>query len=200
MSTTTRERLRRKATKAGRKVTEEDRREAAAREARRRWEEIRAAVSARAEDLAEAAEEQWEHARDVAAPRVDHLRKRAAEVFDTDLDRIRGEVGDVVGDVRRAVVGLGVDVKDASRAEADRIIRAIHETAEEAREAERRRRVRALVGWTAFGMVAGAVLALQLGPKRDRDEPDAMLPDEVPGAVDGDPVDVAEDEGPVSPS
>jgi hypothetical protein len=169
MSVTT---LRKKARKAARKATSEvraedrtveDRVEAAAAEARRRFEEVRAAIAARAEDLAEAAEDQWEHARDAAAPKVKELRKRAADVWDHD-----------VADLRRSVIGLGVDVRDASRAEADRVIRAIQESAEQARlevrEAERRRRVRALVGWTAFGMVAGAILALQFGPRSRADE------------------------------
>ncbi len=176
MSTRTIDRVKKKA----RNLTEEDRREAAAKEARRRWEEVRSTIASTADHVSDVAEEQWGHARDAASPTVKRIRQKAADVIETDLDWLRHELSDVSGEVGRNLLSLGSDVKDASRAEANRIIAAIHDNAEKAREEERKRRVRALVGWTAFGMVAGAVLAIQFGPKQTEVEVTA-----VEGPVEG---------------
>jgi hypothetical protein len=135
-------------------------REAAVDDTRRRLAEIRAAVASRAEDLADQAEERWEDAREAAAPRV--------------------------ADLRRLVAGIGVDVRDVSRAEADRVIEAVRRSAAESRaevvEADRRRGGRAAVGWTAVGLVAGYLLASRVGP---RPAPPAATPRPDDGRADG---------------
>lgn len=57
-------------------------------------------------------------------------------------------------------------MRDASRVEADRIIQAVHDQAEEARAEERKRRARAVLGFTVFGMLAGALLYRELDQRR----------------------------------
>ncbi|MGI9016910.1 MAG: hypothetical protein ACR2HR_07380 [Euzebya sp.] len=164
-------------------ITDEERREAAAKEARRRWEEARAVLTDRADALGDAAEEHWGHARQAARPQVKKLRKKAKKArkmldADFDLDRFRSELSSVGSQLGHGLTSLSVDLRDAGAAEADRIIQAVHASAEEVRlktvEQERKQRVRALVGWTIFGMVAGAVLATQFGPKQ-ADEPADLL-------------------------
>ncbi len=167
-------------------LADEDRREAAAKEARRRFHEMKASLASTADHVSDVAEEQWEQARDAAGPTVKRMRKRAVDVIDNDLEWLRGELSDVSGQVGRGLITLGTDVKDASRVQTDRILQAIHDNAEQAREEERRKRVRALIGWTAFGMVAGAVLALQFGPKSDEDQPVESEPTEPESTEDGD--------------
>lgn len=179
-------------------IADDDRREAASAEARKRWEEMRTVLAERADTLSDAAEEQWEHARDSAKPQVKRLKRRAADARDAvdnalDPERLRDELSGLSSQLGRNLAGLGIDLKDATRTEADRIIGAIQDAADEAREQERKRRVRALIGWTAFGMVAGAVLAMQFGPKgRDDDSVDASSGSEesaVAGEPDPEPVD-----------
>ncbi len=159
-------------------ITDEASRDAAAAEARRRWEEMRSTLVDRAEVLSDAAEDQWDQARHAARPKVKRLRKKASKAIDAveetlDGDRLRAEAAEVSAQLRRNLAGLGLDLRDAAKTEADRIIRAVQDAAEEQREAERKRRVRALVGWTLFGMAAGAILAVQFGPTRGEEAVDA---------------------------
>lgn len=169
MSTSTLDRVTRKARNKARDIAEEDRRDVAAREARKRWEEIRNSLSSTAEQWADVAEGQWEQARDAAAPKVGQMKRRASEFIESDLEWLRDEVSDLATDLRGSAAKLSADVRTSSKAEADRIIKAVQRSVDEAREEDRRRRVRALVGWTAFGMAAGAFLALKFGPK-EQDE------------------------------
>jgi hypothetical protein len=146
-------------------------------EAARRWHELRSTVEDRAEtwlDVAGDRAETWldaagdhvEHARDAAAPQVKRGYKKAVKAIDPVADRLRDEIDELSSAARDQVVRLAVDVKDATRGEADRIIEEIHRSAEEARAEERSGRVKALVGWTVFGMIAGALLAREIESRR----------------------------------
>lgn len=117
------------------------------------------------EIVSESAKEQAERAR----PHLKRWREQAADAAKQtaeDLRRLGSEAREASADVTEDLMSLGIDMKDAGRREADRVIAAIEASAEQARaeaeEREHRRRVRALVGWTAFGMVAGAVLTWRL--------------------------------------
>lgn len=118
----------------------------------------------RAEEAGEQAADAIRRARTQAEPKVKDLRDRAkARLDDVDTDRLRAEAKRASSDLGHQLVRLGVEVGDATRHEAERLVDAVRESAEEARQekakAARDRRVRALVGWTLFGVVAGAVLA-----------------------------------------
>ncbi|CAN5404216.1 hypothetical protein BH23ACT9_BH23ACT9_13800 [soil metagenome] len=134
----------------------------ARKEARKTWDTVRATVEDRTETLLDAAGDQFDTARDAATPQVKRMHKKAVKAIDPVADKVRSEFADVSSVAARQVARLATDVRDATRGEADRIIEAIHDSAEEARAEERRGRVRALIGWTLFGMVAGAVLARQM--------------------------------------
>lgn len=152
--------------------------ELAAEEARRRWETVRAAVAAQADSLADTAGEQLREARKATEPQVKKVRNRALELADPVAERIRDEVADVSADLSPQVARILLDIKEATRDEAERVMRTLHESAEQAREEarteERRGRVWALLGWTLFGMAAGALLASEYG-KRQR--ADVALPE-----------------------
>lgn len=167
-------------------ITSDSKREAAAKEARRKWEHAREALTDRADALSDAAEDQWEHARDAAGPKVKQLRKKADDLLDTDFDfdfhKMKAEVATAANRMGDNLITLGTDLRDASSAEADRVIQAIQDSADEVRlqteERERKRRIRALIGWTLFGMAAGAVLAMQFGPKNEDVNPVAEIDDD----------------------
>lgn len=180
MSATVIDRLRRRA-----KPTKRD---VAALEARRAWEVVRTGVTERADTFADLAGDQLadvresaahqladarkvtgkqlKEARKAAAPRVGQLRDRAVDLIDPVADRMREELTDLTATAGRELSRLALDVRDASRTEADRIIQAFHASAEDARVEERRGRVRALIGWAAFGLVAGALLARELEQRK----------------------------------
>ena len=138
-------------------IAEDKRVEAAAKEVRRRWSDARERITDVADVVATKATEAAEE-----LPSLDHVQTRVADV------------GGVLG---ANLVRLSTDLADASRGEADRVIRAVQDEAERTRlettEAERKSRVRALVGWTVFGVVAGYVLANTLGGKEQPEEEDA---------------------------
>lgn len=124
------------------------------------------------EIVSESAREQAERAR----PHLKRWREQAAEAAQQtaeDLRRLRSEAREASADVTQDLMSLGIDVKDAGRREADRVIAAIEASAEQARaeaeEREHRRRVRALIGWTVFGMVAGAALTWRFTASDDDD-------------------------------
>jgi signal transduction histidine kinase len=189
--------------------------ETAAEEARRRWEILRAQAAERTEDLLDAAGDQLEHAREVTAPRVRDARERAVKAATPVAERLREQAVDTSARLRqeateasarasRELARIVTDVRDASRVEADRIIQAIHDQAEEARAEERKRRARAVLGFTVFGMLAGALLYRELDQRRaaqsDQDqghEQAEALPvtasPMTPPAVDADPDAVAAD-------
>lgn len=179
-----------------RRFAADRRREAAIRDAQRRVEDMRDVLADRADTLGEVAEERLEQARDATAPKVEQLRRKAADALDTDinLDRIRAELADASAQVGQNLVKVGLDLKAATKDEADRIITTLHESAEEARRQERRKRVRALVGWTVFGMAAGAVLAWRFGPNSDDPTPEEA--DAILHTITDDPASQPEEEQP----
>lgn len=128
--------------------------------------DARKAAAPRLADARKATAHQLADARDAAAPQVRHLRDRAASVIDPVAEKVREELSDLTANAGRELSRLAVDVRDATRGEADRIIQAFHDSAEDARAEERRGRVRALIGWTVFGLVAGAVIAREYEQRR----------------------------------
>ncbi|HUG83696.1 MAG TPA: hypothetical protein VMM13_03980 [Euzebya sp.] len=148
-------------------------REVAAEEARRRWEAVRSAVAEQADHLSDAAGEQFREARAAAAPQVGRLRKQADHLADAAADQLR----DISAEIAPQLARLYLDVKEATRHEGERIIEAINRAADEAlaeaHAKERRRRVWALIGWTTFGLAAGALLASEYG-RRQRDAHDEI--------------------------
>lgn len=162
-------------------ITDDKRRDAAAKEARRRWEEMREILADRADALGDVAEGRLDQARDTAAPQVQKLRAKAVEALegDIDMDRFRAEVAAVSTQAGHNLLKVGQDLKANTKSEADRIITAVRESSAEAQAQQRRRRTWTLILWTLIGMAAGAFLALRFGPNGGDDlnpaEADAIL-------------------------
>lgn len=169
-------------------ITDDKRREAATKEARRRWEDMREVLADRADALGEVAEERWDHARGTAGPQVQKIRDKAAEALDgdVDVDRLRADVAAVSTQAGHNLVKVGQDLKATTKSEADRIITAVRESSAPAQAKQRRRRRRGLIGWTLLGMVVGAALAIRFGPK-GRDAVDPAQADAILHSVTDDP-------------
>lgn len=136
-------------------------------------------VGDRAQEIGGRAGRAVRRARAQAEPRLRAWGEQAREAIEgVDTDHLKDEARHLAEEARRTsgqvghhLMRIGVDVADATRHEADRMAAAVRESAAEARrearreaeEAARARRVRALLGWTIFGALAGAVLARRLG-------------------------------------
>ena len=122
----------------------------------------------RLEHLGDQAEARWaDLRRQLADLDTDQLREDLLGRLEDEAQRAATRAAATSSAVGEALVSLGLDIADLTRDEVDRLTTVIEDRADAARievqEAERKKRVKALVGWTAFGIVAGFVLSKKLG-------------------------------------